>query len=79
MLRSLLAGKRAQLWATFNEPGVAALCGHITGNHPPGKVMQFKEGGKKLCTMLRAHTAAYNAIKDLPGKFCTTVSTASTV
>lgn len=72
MLRlAILAGKRAQLWATFNEPEVASLCGHITGSHPPGKVMQFKEGGMKLCTMLRAHTAAYKAIKNLPGEFCT--------
>ncbi|KAA6427060.1 MAG: beta-glucosidase [Trebouxia sp. A1-2] len=64
-----LFGKRAQLWATFNEPEVASLCGHITGSHPPGKVMQFKEGGMKLCTMLRAHTAAYKAIKNLPGEW----------
>ena len=64
----MLEGKRAQLWATFNEPEVASLCGHIMGNHPPGKVMQFKEGGKKLCTMLRAHSAAYKAIKAMPGK-----------
>lgn len=62
------AGKRAQLWATFNEPEVASLCGHIMGNHPPGKVMRFKEGGSKLCTMLRAHAAAYKAIKAMPGK-----------
>lgn len=68
----MLAGNRAQLWATFNEPEVASLCGHIMGNHPPGKVMQFKEGGQKLCTMLRAHTAAYKAIKNMPGKFCMT-------
>ena len=67
----MLAGKRAKLWATFNEPEVASLCGHITGNHPPGKMMQFKEGGTKLCTMLRAHTAAYKAIKNLPGEFRT--------
>ena len=64
----MFAGKRAQLWATFNEPEVASLCGHIMGNHPPGKVMHFKDGGRKLCTMLRAHAAAYKAIKAMPGK-----------
>ena len=36
------AGKRGKLWTTFNEPGVAAICGHIVGNHPPGKVLHFR-------------------------------------
>ena len=36
------AGKRAKLWTTFNEPGVAAICGHIIGNHPPGKILHFR-------------------------------------
>ena len=39
---SWLAGKRAKLWTTFNEPGVAAICGHIVGNHPPGKILHFR-------------------------------------
>ena len=38
------AGKRAKLWTTFNEPGVAALCGHVVGNHPPGKLLHFRVG-----------------------------------
>ena len=37
-----VAGKRAKLWATFNEPGVAAMCGWIAGNHPPGKLLHFR-------------------------------------
>ena len=64
----LFAGKRAQLWATFNEPEVASLCGHVMGNHPPGNLLQCKAAGTKLCTMLRAHAAAYKAIKQMPGK-----------
>ena len=36
------AGKRAKLWATFNEIGVAASCGFISGNHPPGKLLRFR-------------------------------------
>ena len=64
----MIAGKRAQLWATFNEPEVASLCGHVMGNHPPGNLLQFKAAGNKLCTMLRAHAAAYKAIKQMPGK-----------
>ena len=38
------AGKRSKLWTTFNEPGVAAMCGFIVGNHPPGKLLHFKVG-----------------------------------
>ena len=39
-----VAGKRAKLWATFNEPGVHAMCAYIAGNHPPGKLMHFRVG-----------------------------------
>ena len=35
-------GKRSKLWATFNEPGVFAMCSYIAANHPPGMLMQFK-------------------------------------
>ena len=38
------------------------------GNHPPGKLLHFKGAGNKLCTMLRAHAAAYKAIKQMPGE-----------
>lgn len=38
---SVTAGRRSKLWVTFNEPAVAALCGWIAGNHPPGKLMHF--------------------------------------
>lgn len=62
-----LFGKRAKLWATFNEPGVAAMCGWIAGNHPPGKLLHFRTAGRVLMIMLRAHAAAYKAIRALPG------------
>ena len=38
----LCAGKRAKVWWTFNEPGVAAMCGWISGNHPPGHLLRFR-------------------------------------
>ena len=38
----VFSGKRSRQWTTFNEPTVASMCGYITGNHPPGKVLQFK-------------------------------------
>lgn len=49
----MLAGKRAKLWTTFNEPGVAAICGHIVGNHPPGKMLHFRVGTGPYCQMDR--------------------------
>ncbi|CAL8471442.1 g10984 [Coccomyxa elongata] len=62
-----LFGKRSKLWTTFNEPGVAAMCGYIVGNHPPGKLLHFREAGIYLRNELRAHAAVYKAIKALPG------------
>lgn len=35
-------GSRSKLWATFNEPGVFAMCSYVAANHPPGMLMQFK-------------------------------------
>ncbi|DBA75776.1 TPA: hypothetical protein ACH3X1_010188 [Trebouxia sp. C0004] len=60
-------GHRVHLWATFNEPEAASLCGHVLGNHPPGHLFQFKAAGQKLLNMLRCHAAAYRAIKLMPG------------
>ena len=41
-------GKRSKLWATFNEVGVAAMCGFISGNHPPGKLLRFRVSSLSL-------------------------------
>ncbi|KAK9814269.1 hypothetical protein WJX72_003165 [[Myrmecia] bisecta] len=62
-----LFGKRAKLWATFNEPAVASMCGYVAGNHPPGLILHFRECGIHLGNMMRCHAAAYEAIKALPG------------
>lgn len=37
-----VTGSRSKLWATFNEPGVFAMCSYVAANHPPGMLMQFK-------------------------------------
>ncbi|KAL3135656.1 hypothetical protein ABBQ38_006135 [Trebouxia sp. C0009 RCD-2024] len=62
-----LWGSRSKLWATFNEPGVFAMCSYVAANHPPGMLMQFKDAGMVLLHMLRAHAAAYRVIKQMPG------------
>lgn len=60
-------GSKVKLWATFNEPGVMGFCGWIYGTFPPAKTAQFAMAGQHMCNMLRAHTAAYKAIKAMPG------------
>lgn len=60
-------GKHSKMWSTINEPGVAAMCGYIAGNHPPGKKAHFTLGGTVLCNTLRGHTQAYDAIKAMRG------------
>lgn len=44
-----------------------AFCGWLYGQFPPGLLANFKLAGSHLLNMFRAHTAAYKAIKELPG------------
>lgn len=44
-----------------------AFCGWLYGQFPPGLLANFKLAGQHLLNMFRSHTAAYNAIKELPG------------
>jgi beta-glucosidase/6-phospho-beta-glucosidase/beta-galactosidase len=60
-------GRQARFWATFNEPGVASFAGFVQGSFPPGRLLNFAAHGRHLLTMLRAHGAAYAAIKGAPG------------
>lgn len=62
-----LFGDQVKMWATFNEATSSSTMGWILGGYPPGQVMQFAKGGRALANMLKAHTAAYRAIKALPG------------
>ncbi|EFJ47488.1 hypothetical protein VOLCADRAFT_120960 [Volvox carteri f. nagariensis] len=55
------------LIATFNEPTCAAFTGHIVGVHAPGRRGAVRGAGLVLLHMLRAHSAAYRAIKQEPG------------
>lgn len=58
---------RVRFWATFNEPGVASFGGFIVGSFPPGRIGRIKGYGRHLLNMLRSHTAAYAALKGMPG------------
>lgn len=61
-------GSKVHLWATFNEPNVMGFCGWIYGTFPPAKLAQFTTAGHHLLNLLRAHTAAYDAMKAQPGR-----------
>ncbi len=41
--------------------------GWIVGIAPPGRIMDLVGAGRFLSTMLKAHVAAYRAIKAMPG------------
>ncbi|MBD3296367.1 MAG: family 1 glycosylhydrolase, partial [Candidatus Omnitrophica bacterium] len=55
-------GTRTTYWITINEPDILALLGYLWGEWPPC----LRDRKKMLCAlrnMLRAHSAAYQAIK----------------
>jgi beta-glucosidase len=58
---------KVMLWATFNEPGVYVFQGYIRGVWPPGKV-GVNRAGQVTQNMLKAHVAAYQAIKKIAPK-----------
>ena len=60
-------GRRARLWATFNEINVMTFCGYLYAHFPPAKLANFSLAGRHFLNMLKAHTAAYKAIKAMPG------------
>ncbi|NPA79954.1 MAG: family 1 glycosylhydrolase [Thermotogae bacterium] len=51
-----------KLWITINEPNVYAYRGFVAGDWPPGERSLWK-ALKVLRHMMRAHSAAYEAIK----------------
>ena len=55
------AGKRSKMWSTFNEPGVASMCGWVSGNHPPGKILQFRVSPAPFPTASQATGEAIHA------------------
>ncbi|GIL72835.1 hypothetical protein Vretifemale_3128 [Volvox reticuliferus] len=60
-------GSKIRLWATFNEPTCYLFLGWIIGISPPGHFMDLVEAGRMLGNMLKAHVAAYGAVKEMPG------------
>ncbi|PNH12081.1 Beta-glucosidase A [Tetrabaena socialis] len=60
-------GSKIRLWATFNEPTCYLFLGWVVGIAPPGRIFDLVGAGRMLSTMLKAHVAAYHAIKAMPG------------
>jgi beta-glucosidase len=52
------------LWVTINEPNLYAFLSYLLGTFPPGK-KDLKTSGRVLANLLRAHAAAYRAIKEV--------------
>ena len=47
--------------------GAQTFCGWLYGQFPPALFGNFRLAGANLLNMFRAHEAAYQAIKALPG------------
>ncbi|MEW5313962.1 MAG: hypothetical protein WDW38_005492 [Sanguina aurantia] len=62
-----LFGPRIKMWSTFNEPTCYMFLGFIIGQAPPAHVMDLIGAGRMLLIMLKCHSAAYRAMKALPG------------
>jgi len=60
-------GKRIKLWATFNEPTCYTFLAYIGAMALPGYIGNMITAGRVLHHMLKAHTAAYHAMKALEG------------
>ncbi|KAJ9505304.1 hypothetical protein QJQ45_028326, partial [Haematococcus lacustris] len=60
-------GQRIRLWATFNEPTSHVFLAYVLGASPPGYLFNLLGEGRALGNMLRAHSAAYHALKAMPG------------
>jgi beta-glucosidase len=56
-------GAEVDWWLTINEPMVVAMSGYLTGNYPPGKVMDIPALEKVRANLLFAHARAYRQIK----------------
>jgi beta-glucosidase/6-phospho-beta-glucosidase/beta-galactosidase len=58
-----------QLQQLFVCKPVQTFCGWLYGQFPPGRLANFKLAGLHLLNQFRAHSAAYKALKTLPGDF----------
>lgn len=58
---------QVKLWCTINEIGPFAFQGYIQGVFPPGKRFDLYAACTVMRTMILAHCAVYDALKQLPG------------
>jgi len=57
-------GPRVKLWCTINEPAIYAIFGYFTAEFPPAE-KDARKAARVYLNMLRAHSAAYTAIKKI--------------
>jgi beta-glucosidase len=57
-------GSKVKLWCTVNEPTVYAMQGYFEARFPPA-VKDTHHVGRVFQNLMRAHTAAYQAVKKL--------------
>ena len=56
-------GEPVGYWLTINEPTVYVLQSYINGEWPPLQFRSWRQAGKVLRNLARAHVAAFDAIK----------------
>ena len=56
-------GDRIKHWTTFNEPGVIAIDGYISGEHAPGIKNDWKKAMQVTHNLMVAHGLAVQAIR----------------
>lgn len=57
-----------RMWITINEPTVFLAAGYLAGVFPPGKIIGLPDLRIPIVNILKAHGAAYHAIKRLASK-----------
>ena len=58
------AGDRVKFWLTINEPTVYVQQAYLNGEWPPLKNSSWRDAGRVLRNLARAHRLAYQAIKE---------------
>lgn len=58
-------GRRVDWWITLNEPMALLFTGYVTGQRPPGHVLDFSNFRRAYANLLAAHVLAASAIRSV--------------